>query len=293
MNCERCQTELEDFLYGELSDATIAAVRAHLTACADCRSVRERLKAEHEVFSRYYEQTALEPPAEMWDAIRARMTEEPVVSSLQSERRSRLREWLASVGIEQLWSPAALRQVAFAAVLVIGSVAATALYFSINRESKKDIATATPSPQFTPAPLPTATVSSPKPPSPTPQSVPQSMVPKHENVSPPRLLQASRKPPAPATLPLNEDALIEQQVAKAAREYQGAIQLLERKIARRREALDPNLIAQYKQSLELINASIAASRRAMRAQSGEAAAGQFLLAAYAKKVELMQEIALQ
>ena len=300
MNCARCQTELEDFPGGELSDATMAAVRAHLIACADCRSVRGQLEAEHELFSRYYEQTALEPSAEMWDAIRRRIAPEPAASALPPEHRSRLREWLASVGFERLLSPsllspAMLRQAVFAAALVIVSVAATALYFSLNRPSPSGgpaIVSATPAPQFTPAPGPTASDVLSKPPSPTPEKGSSVVGGKNPEVKTPRSVPASlsKKLNAPA---LNEDALIQQQVAKAAREYQGAIQLLERKIARRRDALDPNVIAQYEQSLELINNSIVASRRALRQQQGDPAAGQFLLAAYAKKVELMQEIALQ
>ena len=77
MNCERCQTELEDFLYGELPDAQAAEIRAHLASCAECAALRQELEREQELFSQFYEQTALEPSGEMWEAIRARLHEEP------------------------------------------------------------------------------------------------------------------------------------------------------------------------------------------------------------------------
>ena len=77
MNCERCQIDLEDLLYGELSEARAAAVRAHLAACAECRAAQAGLEREAEIFAAYYEQNALEPSEEMWDAIRARIQDEP------------------------------------------------------------------------------------------------------------------------------------------------------------------------------------------------------------------------
>ena len=42
MNCEHCQAELEDFLYGELGPARASAVKAHLAGCADCREWLDR-----------------------------------------------------------------------------------------------------------------------------------------------------------------------------------------------------------------------------------------------------------
>ncbi|HZS08905.1 MAG TPA: zf-HC2 domain-containing protein [Blastocatellia bacterium] len=297
MNCERCQTELEDFLYGELGESRTAAVREHLTACADCRRVREELEQEHEIFSRFYEQTALEPSAEMWEVIRARIGDKSPAPEIQPARGSRLREWFAALGFGGLLTPALLRQAAFATVLVIVSVTATALYFSLSRDKSaggERAGSDTPSPVNTPQPGPTN----------TPVSPPLSVVPPNDDQQANNRPRESEKKqrPAPATykkestpLPrrLNEDDLIQQQVARAAREYQNAIQLLEQKIARRKDTLNPTLLAQYEKSLELINSSIAASRRAMREQPNDPTAGQFLLAAYAKKVELMQEIAMQ
>jgi len=44
MNCERCQNELEEFLYGELSEARAAGVRAHLGNCAVCAALRDDIE---------------------------------------------------------------------------------------------------------------------------------------------------------------------------------------------------------------------------------------------------------
>jgi hypothetical protein len=288
MNCERCRTELEDFLYGELSAAQTAALREHLTGCADCRVVRDTLERENEIFAEFYEQTALDPAPEMWEAIRSRIATETPVTEPRAGWLARLGEWLS---IEQLLASAMLRQVAFAALLVIISVAATTLYFTLknNHSNDDNVARTTPTPQPAPSPeQPKAT------PTPAPDSARPEVasVPKGSVTKPPRPVQAkfSEKPNAPLA---NEDELIQRQVARAVREYQGAVGLLERKIARRRDSLDPAVVAQYEKSIDLINRSIAESRRTLRKRPNDPAAGQYLLAAYARKVELMQEIALQ
>jgi hypothetical protein len=124
---------------------------------------------------------------------------------------------------------------------------------------------------------------------------------------PPTVLNADRTPapgvtPTPTALAvrvpsgrgrrLSDEALIQQQIARAEREYQGAVRLLERAIARRRDSLDPTVTRQYESSLALIDSSIRQSRAALRANPNDLSAGHFLLAAYARKIELMRDIAL-
>jgi len=83
------------------------------------------------------------------------------------------------------------------------------------------------------------------------------------------------------------------QIARAEREYQKAVGMLDQVIAKRRDRLDPELIKQYESSLALIDDSIAASRRSMQERPGDPTAGQFLLAAYARKLDLMQDMAMR
>ncbi|MEY3285197.1 MAG: hypothetical protein RIR86_3210, partial [Acidobacteriota bacterium] len=91
---------------------------------------------------------------------------------------------------------------------------------------------------------------------------------------------------------LSDVEMIRRQIVRAEREYQGAVRLLERAIARRRDSLDPTVVREYESSLALIDSSIRQSRAALRANPNDLSTGQFLLAAYARKVELMQDIAL-
>lgn len=293
MNCELCRIELEDFLYGELGEARADKVRAHLRGCAECRAVRAGLEREAEVFAAYYEQNALEPDAEMWEEIRSRISEEPRRAPQAAGPFERLREWFAAGALGSLLTPAMLRQAAFAALLVTLSVGATTLYFKLKgRESATDSARQSP-----PVAAPTPNVSQ-TPNAPQPLSTPSRV----EESPQPQIAVGKRKPAVPespaaikraAPQPPSEGEVINAQVARAVREYQGAVKLLERAVAKRKQELDPQAVAQYESSLALIDESIAASRRALRDHPTDPTAARFLLAAYSKKVELMQEIAMR
>ncbi len=280
-DCERYQLEIEDFLYGELSERRAAEMRAHLSACADCAAVRDQIERENAMYAEFYEQTELEPTGEMWESIRARIQSEP--PPVVQERSGSGGAW------NWLWRPAVLRQLAFAIVLIVLSVSATV--FILKRDGNpsedmaKDLAIA-PSPSV--PPTPTSTV--------TPTQTP---VPEVTKVVPPapavKMTPRTPAPKLPAASPAvsDESGLLRQQLARAEREYQSAVRLLDRAIAKRRDTLDPAMVKQYESSLALIDESIAQSRQALRQRPNDLSVGQFLLAAYAKKVELMQDIAMQ
>ena len=281
MNCETCQSDLEDLLYGELDTAWKIALHEHLSVCADCNMQYATLERETELFAAYYEQNALEPSDEMWQAIHDRIQPEAApTESVPSGWTAKLRNWFAP-----LLAPALLRQAGFAALLILVSVGLTALYFSTRKVENNQVAEVKP----TPAPSPTAT------PMVAPQPAPAANLPAanlQETVKP--QVVALKTATKPAALPkLSEDELLAQQITKASREYQGAIRLLERTIAKRKTQLDEGTVKQFEGSLAMIDASIASSREALRAHPNDPSAARFLLSAYSKKVELMQEIAMR
>jgi hypothetical protein len=284
MNCQRCQIELEDFLYGELSQTRSAAVARHLAVCGACRAMRDRLERETAIFARYYGQTALEPSPEMWTAVRARINAESGV--VQREGKWWLRERCSLSALGSLLESAMLRQIAFAAVLIIISVAATALYFTLRQKAGGDERVAQRSVvQAEPSPVSGSTSSA------TPR-MPQAQPPQAgtpiRSAKAPRADRVKLMPGKP-----DEEELLKEQLARAEREYLSAIQMLDRAIVRRKEKLDPTLVAQYEASLALIDNSIMACRAALREHPRDWSAAHFLLAAYARKVELMQEIAMR
>jgi len=287
MNCEHYKNELEDFLYGELGEERAAEMRAHLGNCAVCAALRDEIDRENEIFGQFYEQTSIEPAAETWEAIRARINNEaPGRAPIELNGRGWL-ERLRHGAFERLLAPAALRQAAFAALLVVLSVAATTLYLKLGDNGASKVAinggnsTPTPSTQqvATPSPSPSIGITSKGAEPNTVTPTPKSGRPQTNRATPPRQL--------------TDQELVNLQIARAEREYQKAIRLLDQAIAKQRDRLDPALIKQYESSLALIDDSINASRRALRERPDDPTAGQFLLAAYAKKVGLMQDIVMQ
>jgi len=304
MNCERCKNELEDFLYDELGRSRAAEVRAHLADCAVCGALRGEIERENEIFGRFYEQTSVEPAAEMWEAIRARISSEareraqiargawspafrPLDSGGLKAGLQALFRMARAGAFGRLLAPATLRQAAFAALLVALSVAATTIYLKLGDKGEKIVANkgeeAAPTrpPQQGVTPTPSSSVDVAR------------LVEKPNNGAP---ATNGVKPPVDRPAPprrLTDQELMNRQIARAEREYQKAIRLLDQAIAKQRDRLDPALIKQYETSLALIDDSINASRRAMRERPDDPTAGQFLLAAYAKKLDLMQDIAMK
>jgi hypothetical protein len=283
MNCENCQLELEDLFYGELPSGQTAELREHLAGCAECRGVEATIARETEIFSRYYTQTELEPPAQMWEAIRDQIrTEEPdrVARRGWGERFSGgLFGWLLQ--------PVVLRQAAAALALILVTVAVT-VFLTSRKDEKQSVAEIHSTPTPAPSPAPSVTVT----PAPAPTSNQTGeFVAKDNGRAPVKNERLARPTPAPKTL--SDEQLIRAQVARAEREYVSAIRLLDRAVAQRKGQIDNSVYAQYEESLALIDDSIEKSRNALRAHPGDTSAGQFLLTAYARKVELMQEFVLR
>lgn len=284
MNCENCQLELEDFVYGELKPSRASEVRSHLADCAACRQHRLEIERENEVFASYHARTVLDPSPELWVAIRDRISDESEATA--APRVSWLRALLGGSGFAAMASvalrPVFLRQAAAALALIVVTVVATTLFLSRSEKRVGQIAT-----RVDPSPTVAAPTSTP---ATTSTPAPSAELPRERPTGEPRMVATSAKPKAPA---LTEEQLLQQQVARTEREYVNTIRMLDRAIAKRKESIDPQVYSQYESSLALIDESIDKSRAALRGRVSDPVAGQFLLAAYARKVELMQEVALR
>lgn len=284
MNCETCHLQLEDLIYGELSSQRSQEVREHLADCSACRRRKIELEREQSLFAEYYERTSREPAPELWAAIRERIQDNPaspssrVVLTGAGQTATGLFAWLLQ--------PMVVKQLAGAFALVVLTVLATV--FLISRRPEQVAVKVTPSPESM------RVLSA----SPTPGQEPA-----RENGGPGSMKNASQTeaaqtarrvivaPTKPRTM--SDQELIQQQLQRTEREYVAAIRMLDQAIAKRKGSIDGEVYKQYEASLALIDDSLDKSRAALRARMGDPVAGQFLLAAYARKVELMQEIALQ
>jgi len=80
-------------------------------------------------------------------------------------------------------------------------------------------------------------------------------------------------------------------IRRAEQDYIEAIRLLSDIVDKRKPTLDPWLVAELEKNLKAIDESIAATRQAYLAHPSDPELALYMLAAYSKKVELLQELA--
>ena len=291
MNCEICQLELEDLISGELPSRRAQELRSHLADCSECREHRLALERELEMFSLYYDQTASEPRPEMWASIRERLREESgsrefqKVVELKAGRDVGLLAWLRR--------PVFLRQLSAALALVVLTVLVT-MFFVSRRDGDggQIVSTVGPSPKAS-SPSPNGNSNGGPAVSPTVGSTPGVVTATDDRPPAPVVARKETTVAPPRTRTLTDQEMIQEQLKRTEREYVAAIKMLDQAIVKRKGSIDSEAYKQYEASLALIDDSIDKSRAALRTRAGDPVVGQFLIAAYARKVELMQEIALQ
>ena len=88
----------------------------------------------------------------------------------------------------------------------------------------------------------------------------------------------------------NLEAALES-IQRAEQEYLNAIRVLTDIVDKQKSTLDPRLVAELQQNLKSIDEHISATRKAYYAQPANAQLALYMLAAYSRKVELLQDLA--
>ena len=79
-------------------------------------------------------------------------------------------------------------------------------------------------------------------------------------------------------------------VLEAEQKYLAAIAMLSRSVDRKRSRLNPATKAKLEQALSSIDRTIAATRKLVRRHPDDPVAAQYMLTAYAKKVDMLREL---
>jgi hypothetical protein len=304
MNCQECEKFLEEYLDGELDARATQIVASHLAACEACARGYDALVSEASLYASY--ERGVEVSPRLWDGVEARIRAERTggeVGLLQ-----RVSAWLAPLLTVPRFSPALTAALLLVAIVL--TVGVMKLTGTRSQSQKNDTEIARGDAQLNinrnaqPAPTTTrhAETSTPAP-TETPASAPNS-----SPVSKPS--PENRKSPAnerKRTNELNGNAQIlnagnttatqsreqtpEQLVREAEQRYIAAIQMLQRDVATKRTKLDPQTVARFDQSLAAIDRSIAETRRTVAQHASDPVAVQYMLSAYAKKVEVLREMA--
>jgi hypothetical protein len=298
MNCQECEKFLEEYLDGELDARAGSLVASHLAACESCAHAYDALVSEASLYASY--ERGVEASPRLWDGVEARIRAEQTggeVGLLQ-----RVSAWLAPLLTVPRFSPALTAALLLVAVvLTVGVMKLTGARekshdeiarnddLKINRNPSPAPTTAQPAAMTQPGVVetPNATPSS----SPVSKPSPENRKnPANERKRTNELNGGARVLTANNTTQSREQTP-EQLVREAEQRYLAAIQILQRDVATKRTKLDPQTVARFDQSLAAIDRSIAETRRTVAQHASDPVAVQYMLSAYAKKVEVLREMA--
>jgi hypothetical protein len=308
MKCEECTTSaLEEFLDGELDEPRAAAMSAHLAACPACSLRYEALLDEQSIYASYERDVQVSP--QMWAGVAAKIAveERPRGGASLFEK---VRAWLAPALTAPRFSPVLT---AALVLLAIGATATVMKYLNaqtaipaVNIAGRQGTI-ATPEQQNIVSPAPDATPGI----APTPAPDNRETVtagntqPVRRDVEKPdrrRGVEPQRNLPVQASAERDQLAIQNREqlrrhratmrlVGEAESKYVAAIKLLSEDVNRKRTRIDPQVAARFDETLATIDRSIAETRRTVLKQGNDPVAVQYMLSAYAKKVEVMREMA--
>ncbi len=302
MKCQEVAITLEEYFDGELAESQRRQTAAHLATCADCAAAYSELQREQELFMHYERDVEVTP--QLWQGVQARIAGEQVEQQLVAAPfGARLREWFAAALTVPRFSPALTAAlVAVAVMLTIG-----VMRFMQPRVVDKDIAKATQNP--TPAVQPSQ-ITAPSPQPSVEQSAPeqfkQDVIAVNQPAEKPRLDErVPKKVERASKTPITNGGVQYQPVAAqqaheptpddlvkdAEAKYQKAIEILKRDVNKRRSTLDAETLARYDDTLKSLDRTIAETRRVALGRDNDPVAVQYMLTAYAKKVEVLREMA--
>jgi hypothetical protein len=277
MKCEECQPLIERYFDGEIREPEASRVAGHLAICAACARAYQRLEREQDFYLRHECDAEVSPA--FWSNVLAQAAREKASRSRWSflPLRARLVKVLGDFSAFRI-GPLAT------SIIVLLTIAVTAgvmkQFYSRER-----------------APVPEARsqqVSGDNfPPSPAASKVARVVEPpatkRGFDVSNSRnivsAVEAKRKPPT-----FQRRQTPDELVRAAERKYLAAIALLSRDAKGRRAQLDAEAVAQFDQALAAVDRTIAGTRRVAHARTDDPVAVQYMLAAYAKKVDVLRQI---
>lgn len=305
MKCQDYTNILEEYLDGELDERAAQELNAHLAACIACASVYGELQGEQEFYARYEREVTITP--RMWNGVRDALAIDKATADGSGLFR-RTRQWVTTALAVPRFSPA------LTAALVLVAIVATIGVMRLmgaHETAKEQVAGIKTGASTTPTSAPPIPASS--------QSVTNNSGENQANEAvQDKIAVATNRQPVPVRknieagnnrasnvshratgginyVPVSNNANLEQTpdqlVREAEQKYLAAIEMLSRDVNRRRTQLDPKVLARFNETLASIDRTIADTRRAALKQSSDPIAVQYMLTAYAKKVEVLREMA--
>ena len=298
MRCEECRAQVEDYLDGELDERSADLVARHLDACQACAAAYSRLEREQELYLSY--ECDAGPSPAFWDNVMSRSLETDEAQTFQP--LSSLRGLLGHFSAPRF-------STSLTALLILIAIGATALVMRYINSAERATTTAPQSvAQNVSAPViarPTTDETIAGPENKTeergagagneilvkgqPQVARNSPGRKGRFVLTATAKNAGRLEGSPAVS--GRKPTPDELVREAEQKYVAAISMLSRDVSRRRSQLDPLMAARFERTLAAVERTINDTRRAVRQHPGDPVAAQYMLTAYARKVDVLREMA--
>jgi len=277
MECKELLNLLEEWMDAELAGKICGELEEHLKSCSACRALQGELQRERALYASFSQTRAgYEPSPALWAGLERELRVGRV-----ARKENVWWKWVHSIrrGISlPRLSPA------LALLLLVLAVGVTVFFmrgFRLPQEMEVEVGRNTP-PESRKTGATSPETSSRVGKDPTGQlTVPSGQIP----VAPAKTAKAT--PLKRTTKSLTPRELIR----RAERDYLAAISLLERDMKKRPAPLDPQVEEPFKMALATIDRTILETRNALRGKAEDPVAAHYLLAAYAKKVELLEEMA--
>jgi hypothetical protein len=297
MRCEECQSQVEDYFDGELDAQSADLVAQHVDACQMCAFAYSKLEGEQELYLRY-ECDAEASPA-FWDNVMARSEQADKGKTFQP--LNSLRGLLGHLSAPRFSS-------SLTALFVLIAIAATAFVMRSFNSTERTATAPLSIAQNESAPAisqPTVKEAIVNPENKTGDNTAgggskilvreQPQLARNGEGRKGRLILAAggrndarldRSPTAS-----NQSTTPDELVREAEQKYVAAITMLSRDVSRRRSRLDPEMAARFERTLAAVERTISDTRRAVREHPGDPVAAQYMLTAYARKVDVLREMA--
>ena len=292
MRCEEYQALVEEYFDGELDERTTRTVLVHVDNCASCSTALEQLTLEHRAYQGYERELEVSPA--LWNKVREQLAEENNRQTLTLLSRSQI-EFGKLLSLQ-------LNVAASIAIVLFAVVVTVAVMKYLNKPKPPEriaLSSQTPTAEKLPPEIDVAhepaKISGAEGRSEA-SEVRKSMASRIRVESARRRsLPESGEAPTTAerlTRPvLQRDLKTPEQLVRAAeKQYLSAIALLTRDARERPSQLDSETRVKLDGALAAIDRTILSTRKAVKRNPNDALAVQYMLSAYAKKVDVLKEM---
>ena len=280
MTCEEYQTLIEEYFDGELDQHTAGLLSPHIERCVTCSTQLEQLALENRAYQSY--ERGVDASRALWAKVHERIEEDRVQSSTSPGER-----WQLDVS-----NLVATRfSIPVSAVLVLSAVLGTiaVMKYIERKQPPVEIAAVSEGRNGKPSSRETDDVDQPKrsgggsSPSSNPEAEKRNItgLPMRTAIAG-RTSMLSRNPAAARTP--------SQLVREAEKNYLSAIAILSRDVEKHPSELDSETRAKLDGALASIDRTISATRKAVRKDPSDPLVVQYMLTAYAKKVDVLKEM---